>query len=155
VVLGSFALAAIVISIVVVALAAALGMPWIITILGFIFQTVFYVFSPLIQVIVGRGREERQMEPGINYVLRTADGRLRTFRIKGRLQGATIGEGDRVRVWGRPQNGILRFQGGVKLDIGETLSLPVRWGGWLFLALVVAANLYFYFSLSGQHLIGR
>ena len=147
-VLGPLALLILAIFIGVAMLGAALRMMWITTIVGFVFQSVFFFLSPLITAILGRRGGQQHLEPVQNYLVRAGNRQAYTFRVKGRLQGATIAKGDRARVWGRPQHGILRFQGGENLDTGETLSLPFDWHRVL-LVLVILGNIAAYLFLRG------
>lgn len=96
---------------------------------------------------VWRGPRERV--PVANYRVRRADGSMATFRVKGQLQGATLREGDRVRVWGRARHGILHFQGGVKLDTGEPLALPPSYSGWLLAGLLLVNTLALFLLFGG------
>lgn len=150
--LGSLALVLILVTIAVAVVAALLHLPWLSQIVSSVIQLFLYILSPILVPILQRqpgARGQPRTEPVTNYLLRAADGRSYTFRIKGRLRGAAIVVRDRVRIWGRPQDGILRFRGGVKLDSGESLSLPVDWS-WLLLGLVVVANIVAYATLRGR-----
>ena len=147
--LGSLALGLIAVIIVAVVLAAVLRMSWLGQAIMQVVQVLFYVLTPLLQILLPRMSREVRREPVTNYLLRAADGRHFTFRVKGRLQGATISSADRVRVWGRPEHGILRFEGGVKLNTGESLTLPVNWS-WLLLGLAVVANVMAYVFLRAR-----
>ena len=94
-------------------------------------------------------RESRDLVPVANYRMRRADGSMVSFRVKGQLQGATLREGDRVRVWGRVRHGILHFRGGVKLDTGEPLILPSSRSGWLLAGLLLVNGLALFLLLRG------
>jgi hypothetical protein len=127
---------------------AMFGMRWVITLFGFLMQSVFYFLSPVFGGLLQRDRH-RQLEPVRNYLVRTTAGQMRTFRLKGQLQGATIAEGDRVRVEGRPHHGILMFHRGQKLDTGEQLTLPFNWS-WVLLVLAIVANVIAYVVVRGE-----
>lgn len=144
--LGSAALAALAVLVAVAVLATVLRMPWLTQIIVQVVNLLFYLLYPLLQILLPRAQREQRTEPVANYLVRAADGCPYTFRIKGRLQGATVSVRDRVRVWGRPEHGILRFEGGVKLDTGESLSLPFNWY-WLLLGFAAAANAIAYVVL--------
>lgn len=146
--LGSTFLAIMVGAIVVLVLASLLGAGWIVTIFGFLFQSVFYFLSPVFQALIG-GRNRQQTVPVTNYLVVDASGRQSTVRVKGRLRGASIGRGDRICVRGRWRYGVLRLQGGEKIDTGEPL-LPERSLSWLWLLLVVAANVAGYAFLADR-----
>lgn len=148
VLLGSLALALVAVTIAVTVVAAVLNLPWLSQIVGSVVQLFLYILTPLLQRLPGF-RGEQQMEPVTNYLLRAADNAHYTFRIKGRLRGATVSARDRVRVWGRPQHGILRFRGGLKLDTGESLTLPTNLS-WLLLGFLVVANIVLYVYLQGR-----
>lgn len=131
-----------------VVVSAMFGMRWMITLFGFLMQSIFYFLSPIVGGLLRRDQEP-QMERVTNYVMRTEGGQDRTFRVKGQLRGATIDKGDRVRIEGRPRHGILMFRRGHKLDTGEELTLPFNWS-WLVLGLVILANVVAYVALRGQ-----
>lgn len=146
--LGPLILVVIGLLVALVVVSALLGAQWMLTLFGFLMQSVFYFLSPIIGGLLQRRRDPR-LEPVTNYVVRTNSGETRTFRVKGQLQGATVAKGDRVLVEGRTRHGILMFRRGHKLDTGEQLSLPFNWS-WLLLAAAVVANIAGYVALQGQ-----
>ena len=147
--LGSVALVVLLALVVIAVLAAVLNMMWMMAIFGFIIQALFFFLGPIIGLVTrGRGPAQNQ-QPVTNYRLRTLDGHDPTFRIKGQLRGVTPQEGDRVRVWGRVQHGILRFREGVNLNTDEPLILPQNWSVF-WLIMLVLANVIGFLYLYGS-----
>ena len=146
-VLGPLVLILVAVLIGLAILAAVFRMVWLITVFGFLLQSIFFFISPIVTALVGR-RDNRQLEPVTNYLIRTEAGEVYTFRVKGQLRGASTAQGDRVRVWGHPQHGILSLRGGERLDTREPLSLPFNWS-WLLLVCVIIANIVAYVVLRG------
>ena len=112
-------------------------------------QSIFFFLGPLISILFRNRTQDRNLQPVTNYKLYTANGQETIFRIKGRLRGATPQKGERVRVWGRWRDDILRTRGGQNLNSGERYLYPFNWSiVWLFLLLFI--NTVGFFFLRAQ-----
>jgi len=121
--------------------------------LVFIAQPVIMLLTAVIRAITGRG-PERDRVPVTNYRVEPRQrGGLTEFRLKGRLTNTVIMKGDWVRVWGPVRHGVVVFQRGERVDPMQPgrvspLIRPRTWG-WLWLTLLVIANLAAYIWLRG------